>query len=128
MRLALHQVRQGERDHLRGLAQVFEHQLLIGAVTVGLQQGVRTGAVQHGRDALFGIEAGIGIDGHAVGRNVLAHDLTRMALDRGHQFVLARNGDEGAGKQHAAHAQADAGQGGAALLQPLRQVAFHDFG
>ena len=41
---------------------------------------------------------------------------------------LAVDGDEGAGQQYAAHAEFDARQGSAAILQPLGQIVFHDLG
>src|SRR3984885_9277412 len=62
---SLQQLRQRQRDHFRRLVQIRERQTLIGAVSVGFLDGAGAGAIEHDRNARFGVVARVGVERHA---------------------------------------------------------------
>ena len=68
-------------------------------MAVGLLQRARTGAIDHARDAGFGVQAHVGVQRRADRRDRFTEDLLAIALQRIHQELKGRAGIEPAVEQ-----------------------------
>src|SRR5262245_17107060 len=85
------EVDQRQRNNLGRLGKVGKRQTLIGAMRIRLLDRMRPSSVQHDRYALRGVVARVGIERHALGVNVFAHDLRSTHTENFRQLLASSN-------------------------------------
>ena len=99
--------------------------MLIGPLGIAFEHRARAGAVDHRRDAALAEQPGIGVERRSRRANRLAEHRAGVLGQGIHQRLVARQGLECMGQQHALDVHRDAGLAGGGLADHLVQGGFH---